>query len=540
MFEDTASALFGVEGLQVTGVQAAPDGGIEVWVVTDCQAAAACPDCGTVSGRVHETVVTRPRDVRRAGDAVDLRWVKLRRKCANGECPRKTFTEWVPDLPPRCRITARLREQAAHEVAGRGIPPAEAARHAGISWPVAHGAFAAAADPVLGQPASPVAHLGLDEHRRGRARFAVDERTGDYAVLADRWHTCFSGLDGQQGLLGQVEGRTADDAAYRLAGATPAWRDAVRVVCIDLCSIYASAVRRMLPHATLTVDLFHVVQLAVKTVGDVRRRVVRARYGRRGRCGDPEYGIKGLLARNLENLSSGQFTKILDTLDRDRYGQEIAAAWIGKEKLRDALNLRARVTGSVPCERQVRDRLFSFYDWRAQHDDIPELVTLAKTVSRWEDQIAAAVITGLTNATSESLNRLAKLEARLAYGFRNPRNQRRRVRIACTRGSRRRSRTATSTETRTVTGRKPIPANFEGPLIEQAAQESVHGLVEYVKAHLPDHHAVAGGPPQLTPDQLQLVRTVAEREARRLDISGKRAGLLADAMVGVLTAPPAS
>jgi hypothetical protein len=28
--QDTASALFGVEGLQVTGVEAAPDGGIEV------------------------------------------------------------------------------------------------------------------------------------------------------------------------------------------------------------------------------------------------------------------------------------------------------------------------------------------------------------------------------------------------------------------------------------------------------------------------------------------------------------------------------
>ena len=117
MFEDTASALFGVEGLQVTGVEAAPDGGIEVWVATDCEAARTCPECGTVSDRVHETVVTRPRDVRRAGDAVDLRWVKLRRKCANGECPRKTFTEWVPELPPRCRITARLREQAAGEVA---------------------------------------------------------------------------------------------------------------------------------------------------------------------------------------------------------------------------------------------------------------------------------------------------------------------------------------------------------------------------------------------------------------------------------------
>jgi transposase len=457
VFEDTASALFGVEGLQVTGVEPAPDGGIEVWAVTDCQAAAACPDCGTVSDRVHETVVTRPRDVRRAGDVVDLRWVKLRRKCGNQQCPRKTFTEWVPAVPPRCRITARLREQAAHEVAGRGVTPAEAARHAGISWPVAHGAFAAAADPVRGQPASPVTHLGIDEHRRGRARFAVDEQTGEYTVLADRWHTCFFDLDGQQGLLGQVEGRTADDAAYWLAGATPAWRDAVQVVCIDLCTIYASAVRRMLPHATLTVDLFHVVQLAVKAVGDVRRRVVRARYGRRGRSGDPEYGIKNLLVRNLEHLSPAQFAKIIDTLDQDRYGQEIAAAWIGKEKLRDVLNLRARITGSVPCERQVRDRLFGFYDWCAQHDDIPELVTLARTASRWEDELTAAVITGVRNAASESLNRLAKLEARLAYGFRNPLNQRRRVRIACTRGYRRRSRTATTRQAHSVTGQKLHP-----------------------------------------------------------------------------------
>ena len=89
----------------------------------DDPAAAACPDCGTVSGRVHETVLARPRDVRRAADPVDLRWVKVPGKCGNPECPRKTFTEQVPQVPPRCRITARLREQAAAEVTGRGITP---------------------------------------------------------------------------------------------------------------------------------------------------------------------------------------------------------------------------------------------------------------------------------------------------------------------------------------------------------------------------------------------------------------------------------
>jgi len=189
VFHDTASVLFGVEGLQVTDADEGADGTVEVWAVTDYRAAAACPGCGTVSGRVHQTVVTRPRDVRRAGDVVDLRWVKVRRKCENPQCPRKTFTGWVPAVPPRCRVTARLREQAGHEVTERGITPAEAARHAGISWPSAHDAFAAAADRLLDRPAVPVRHLGIDEHRRGRARFAVDAQTGEYTLLADRWHT---------------------------------------------------------------------------------------------------------------------------------------------------------------------------------------------------------------------------------------------------------------------------------------------------------------------------------------------------------------
>ena len=88
-----------------------------------------------------------------------------------------------------------------------------------------------------------------------------------------------------------------------------------------MCSIYASAVRRMLPGAQLVVDLFQVVHLAVKMTGDVRRRIVRGKYGRRGRSGDPEYSIKGLLVRNLEHLSPGQFAKVIDTFGKDPAGR---------------------------------------------------------------------------------------------------------------------------------------------------------------------------------------------------------------------------
>jgi len=306
--------------------------------------------------------------------------------------------------------------------------------------------------------------LGIDEHRRGRPRWRVDEDTGEYVLLAGRWHTCFFDLSGNQGLPGQVQGRTADDAAYWLAQAAPAWRDAIQAVAIDMCGIYASAVRRMLPAAQIAMDLFHVVHLAVKMTGDVRRRAVRGRYGRRGRSGDPEYGIKNLLARNLEHLSPAQFAKVVSALNGDPAGREILAAWIGKEKLRHTLNLRARITRSTPCERDVRGRLAAFYDWCACNDDIPELLSLARTISRWQDQIICAALTGVTNATSESLNRLAKLEARLAYGFRNPANQRRRVRIPCTRSTCRKPRTATRKRTPKVTSQKLHPGYFEGPL----------------------------------------------------------------------------
>jgi transposase len=111
---------------------------------------------------------------------------------------------------------------------------------------------------------------------------------------------------------------------------------------------------------------------------DVRRCAIREKYGRRGRSGDPGYGIKHLLGQNLEDLSPEKFAKITDTLDGDRDGQQIALAWIAKEEFRDALNLRARLTGSTACELQVRGRLFAFYDWCAQNEQVTELVTLAR------------------------------------------------------------------------------------------------------------------------------------------------------------------
>jgi hypothetical protein len=77
---------------------------------------------------------------------------------------------------------------------------------------------------------------------------------------------------------------------------------------------------------------------------------------------------------------------------------------------------------------------------------------------------------------------------------------------------------------------------FWQALVAEAAKGTAHDVLEYVRAHLPGHHEAA---PPLTEDQLKLVRTVAEHEALRLDLPEGQAGLLANAMMGALTAPHA-
>ncbi|GAB4052529.1 hypothetical protein GCM10028775_34210 [Catellatospora paridis] len=92
-----------------------------------------------------------------------------------------------------------------------------------------------------------------------------------WQTVVDQWHVGFCDLSDGQGQLGQVEGRTAQVVAEWLLGQPKSWREQVRHVAIDMCTIFKAAVRQALPHATL-VDHFHLVQLANATVTDVRRR----------------------------------------------------------------------------------------------------------------------------------------------------------------------------------------------------------------------------------------------------------------------------
>jgi transposase len=353
-----ATALLGLPGVLVTAVAQAGDG----WTVADVITAPGqegavrrCPDCGAAATEVKEMVITTPRDVYIADRQILLRWHKRRWICSNQDCERKTFTESLPAVPARARLTTRLRTRLGEAVGDDLMPAAAAARRYGVSDRTAARAFTAYADAQLadldGQQ-EPGEAAGIDEFRRGAP--GPGGRSEWFTHLVDL---------GSGGSLGLAQGRTAGAEKDLLAGhAGP-----LRYLAMDLSATYRSGAPEGL---TLVADAFHLVKLANRKIDEAFRRLGYRTEHPHEALGLPR-PLHYLLRSNIENLSQEHLDTIIGVLDGDADGQQIAAVWIAKEQLRDLLALRATKTHVTPAPSAVRDKLAAFYLWCADHHDIP-------------------------------------------------------------------------------------------------------------------------------------------------------------------------
>jgi transposase len=423
----------GLEGLAVERVVRSAAGVKIVQLVTDDPDASRCPVCAVVSTSGKDWVLTRPRDLPCGGEIAQVQWRKRRWRCRVEACPRQTFTEQVAQVPAGMRTTTRLRLAVARAVED-GRDQAEVAAAHGVSWPTVQRAVVVHGAVELVEP-EPVTVLGMDETRFGRPRWLPDGTHPDGQLRwqrTDPWETGFVDITGGQALLGQVDGRTSAAVQAWLAARTEQFRAGIEVVVIDPHAGYAAAVRAALPDAAIAVDHFHLIMLANKVVTAVRQRVTRDLLGRRGRKADPAWANRRLLLRGRERLSQKALARMWNgCVDHDPSGQ-ILSAWIAKEELR-ALCATAARGGH---RHEIRQQLWAFYRWCADAD-IPELTTLAETIETWWPAVEVFLTTGLTNARTEGTNRLIKQVKRAACGFRNRDNYRRRVRLHCTRRTRR-------------------------------------------------------------------------------------------------------
>jgi hypothetical protein len=221
-----------------------------------------------------------------------LIWHKRRWRCKERLCPRASFTESLPSVRARSRLTTRLRTELGCAVAEQGRVVSESAAHFGVDWSIVHDAFVEHVRAPLAAPLPKVLVLGIDETRRGRPVFVQDPDTHRWVLACDRWHTGFVDAAGTGGLLAQVEGRTSAATIAWLNAQPASWRAGITHVTIDLSASYAKAVREALPDAVLVADRFHVVALANDMLTQVRQRVIRETEGRRGRKTDPAWAAR--------------------------------------------------------------------------------------------------------------------------------------------------------------------------------------------------------------------------------------------------------
>ncbi len=123
-----ATVLLGIRGLLVIAVTQTQDGQTLVEVITDpaAEAPRCCPRRGKAATRIKEHPRTAPRDMFIGDRQVLLAWRKTRWRCQTPGCEQGSFTEWLPAVKHRARLTSRLRTRLG-EAVGDDLMPAAAA-----------------------------------------------------------------------------------------------------------------------------------------------------------------------------------------------------------------------------------------------------------------------------------------------------------------------------------------------------------------------------------------------------------------------------
>jgi transposase len=160
------------------------------------------------------------------------------------------------------------------------------------------------------------------------------------------------------------------------------------------------------------------VRLGNRAVDVVRRRVQNHTLGHRGRKGDPLYKIRKLLLKGTERLDGMGVDQMLLGMRLGDPEDEVLGAWLAKESVRDIYLTDDPHDAEVLVDKAIH---------ACRLDTVPELQSLARTLTRWREEILNHHRTGASNGPTEALNLLIKKVKRAGHGFRSFPNYRLRI-----------------------------------------------------------------------------------------------------------------
>jgi len=366
----------------------------------------SCPACQGPA-LVKDRPIVRYIDLPAFGTNITIAWRKHRLQCPVPACPRTTWTLTDHRIAAKqALLTTRCAKWATEQV-GRGRAVADVARELGCDWHTINDTVTLYGETLLAADTKRVTAttaLGLDETsfvKRGQHRREY------VTTIADV---------GNHQLLEILPTRDFTDVARWVHDQPGGWKGNIKYGALDMSPTYAAVYTVTLPGAKQVVDAFHLVQLANRTLDEIRRRVQREPTGHRGRSNDPLFRARRILLAGEEHLSETAHDRLLSLLTLGDPGGEVAIGYRVKERIREFYR----------CGDQdlARGMLVELVEHCRRPSMPKELRRLGGTISRWFEKIWNYHLARVSNGPTEALNNLIKRVKRVGYGFRNFRNYR--------------------------------------------------------------------------------------------------------------------
>ncbi len=393
-----AEKMLGLPGLVVLDVH---DAEAELVVhVESTRRRATCPSCRR-RAEAQDRKEIHLRDLHCFGRPTRLVIRKRRWRCRTKGCIKKTWTERISGVAARQVLTVRAGTEVTRQVGQLCRSVASVADEYGVAWDTAWAAIELCGRPLVDDPrrVGRVRALGVDEH----SYLAANRK---HATI---YATSLVDLD-RRIVIDLFEGKSALKLRRWCAKRSKRWLKGVRVVALDLTETYRSGLNPHLAHATRVADPFHVVRVGNRMLDQVRRRVQNETLGHRGQKVDPLFRVRKLLLKGHERLDEQGERRLLLGLRVGDPKDEVLGAWLAKESLRDVY-----LADDPDDAAELLDKAII----ACGADQVPEIRTLAHTLSRWREEILNHHRTGASNGPTEGMNFCAKQVKRAGRGFTN-------------------------------------------------------------------------------------------------------------------------
>lgn len=199
-------------------------------------------------------------------------------------------------------------------------------------------------------------------------------------------------------LKGILNSKRKEELKKVLRSFSPQIKLLISEVVIDMCPLYLSAVKQVLPHTAIVVDHFHIIQDANRRI-DQTRYLLQDIYKKR----IPRY----ILTKNKEDLIGQQIHYLADII---KEYPELHMFYVTKERLREMYRAKTKEDAG----KQLRLIISTL-----ESTDDGELISWGRTLSRWSEYILNYWNSRSTNGFMEGMHNKMKLIKRISFGFRN-------------------------------------------------------------------------------------------------------------------------